>query len=232
MLFAGFLVVILSFLGCLWLSGIVGIDLYWPMVALWGAWAAIDARRHDLKRYERVFPLEPWALLVAVTVMWPVTLPWYLRLRHRVLTGRLKAPLRPSRARYVLVGLAFLLPFGVLALPKLLEQLPSARQLRPLERAASNVAGEPVNVSLDSDGTLTLTVFHRPEPGELLEERRDVAHRIAEAVVEANDDPAAFRVVTVAFAVVEGPPGMTVTHVGDVFHWRVSELGPPTRVTI
>jgi hypothetical protein len=232
MLFAGFLLVIVSFFGCLWLSGLVGIDLYWPMAALWGAWAAIDAKRHDLKRYERVFPLEPWALLVAVTVMWPVALPWYLRLRHRVRTGRLQAPTRPSRARYVLVALAFLLPFGALALPKLLEQLPSARQLQPLERAATSVAGEPVNVSLDSDGTLTLTVFHRPDPRELHEERRDVAHRIAEAVVEANDDPEAFRIVTVAFVVVEGPPGMTVTHVGDVFHWRVSDLQVRRRVTI
>jgi hypothetical protein len=232
MLFAGFLVVLLSFLGCLWLSGVVGIDLYWPMTALWGAWAAIDAKRRDMRRYERVFPLEPWALLVAVTVMWPVALPWYLRLRHRVRTGRLAVPLRPSRARYVLVGLAFLLPLAALALPTLLEQLPSARYLQPLERAASHAAGEPVNVSLDSDGTLTLTVLHRPEPGELHEERRDMAHRIAVAVVEANDDPDAFRVVTVAFAVVQGPPGMTVRHVDDVFHWRVSDLGLPTRVTI
>jgi hypothetical protein len=232
MLLAGFLVVILSFLASRWLSGIVGFDLYWPMAVLWGAWAAIDAKRHDMKRFERVFPLEPWALLVAVTVMWPVALPWYLRLRRRVLTGRLKAPTRPSRARFVLVTLAFLLPLGALALPKLLEQLPSARQLRPLERAATSVAGEPVNVSLDSGGTLTLTVFHRPDPGELHEERRDVAHRIAEAVVQANEDPGAFRIVTVAFAVVEGPPGMTVTHVDDVFHWRVSDLQPRTRVTI
>jgi hypothetical protein len=165
-------------------------------------------------------------------VMWPVALPWYLRLRRRVSTGRLVAPTRPSRARYVLVALAFLLPLGALALPKLLEQLPSARQLQPLERAATNVAGEPVNVSLDSDGTLTLTIFHRPEPGELHEERRDVAHRIAEAVVEANDDPTAFRVVTVAFAMVEGPSGMTVSHVGDVFHWRVSDLQRRPRVTV
>jgi hypothetical protein len=232
MLFAGFLIVILSFFGCLWLSGIVGVDLYWPMAALWGAWAAIDAKRHDMKRYERVFPLEPWALLVAVTVMWPVALPWYLRLRRRVLTGRLQVPIRPSRARYVLVAIALLLPLGVLALPKLLEQLPSARELQPIERAAAAVAGEPVHVSLDSDGTLTLTVLHRPDPGELREERRDVAHRIAEAVVEASEDGEGFRVVTVAFAFVEGPPGMTVTHVRDVFHWRVSDLQRQPRVTI
>jgi hypothetical protein len=83
MLFVGFLVVILSFLGGQWLSGRVGVDLYWPMAVTWGLWAAYDARRHDLKRYERVFPLEPFALLAAVTIMWPVSLPWYLRLRHR-----------------------------------------------------------------------------------------------------------------------------------------------------
>lgn len=232
MLFVGFIVVILSFLGAQWLSGRVGIDLYWPMAAAWGLWAANDARRHDLKRYERVFPLEPFAVLAAVTIMWPVSLPWYLRLRYRILTGRLPMPTRPSRARYALIVLAFLLPVAALGVPKLLERLTGSDQLQTLERAAVGVAGEPVHLSLDSRGTLTITVFHQPVPGELTEERRDVAHRIAEAVVQANEDPEAFDVVAVAFASSEGLPGMRAPRVGDVFEWRASELRRRTGVTI
>jgi hypothetical protein len=232
MLFVGFIVVILSFLGGQWLSGRVGVDLYWPMAAAWGLWAAYDARRHDLKRYERVFPLEPFALAAAVTIVWPVSLPWYLRLRHRILTGRLPVPTRPSRTRYALIALAFLLPVAALGVPKLLERFTGSGQLQALERAAVGVAGEPVHLSLDSRGTLTITVFHRPVPGELREERRDVAHRIAEAVVQASEDPEAFDVVAVAFAAAEGPPGMRAPRVGDVFEWRASELRRRTGVTI
>jgi hypothetical protein len=232
MLFVGFLVVILSFLGGQWLSGSFGVDLYWPMAAAWGLWAAYDARRHDLKRYERVFPLEPFALLAAVTIMWPVSLPWYLRLRHRILTGLVPLPTRPSRARYALIALAFLLPFAALGVPRLLERLTGSDELQSLERAAVGVAGEPVHLSLDSRGTLTITVFHTPLPDELTEERRDVAHRIAEAVVRASEDPEAFDVVEVAFAFTDGPRGTRAPRVGDVFQWRASELRRRSGVTI
>jgi hypothetical protein len=128
--------------------------------------------------------------------------------------------------------LAFLLPVAALGVPKLLERLTGSDQLQVLERAAVGVAGEPVHLSLDSRGTLTITVFHQPLPGELTEERRDVAHRIAEAVVQASDDPEAFDLVAVAFAAAEGPPGMRAPRVGDVFEWRASELRRRTGVTI
>ena len=200
------------------------------MVLAWGGWAGVQSTRHGLARYERVFPLEPWALVVAVTLAWPVALPWFLRLRHRILTGRLQAPLRPSRARYALVACALLLPHGAHALPKLLEQLPWARELAPIERAATTVAGEPVHVALESGGALTITVLHAPVEGELHEERADVAHRIAEAVVLAAGEKPSFRLVRIAFATVRGPPGMTVSSVDDVFEWPVAELRRAIRV--
>jgi hypothetical protein len=228
MLFAGFLLVALSFVGCLWLSGIVGIDLYWPMAALWGGWAALDSHRHDLKRYERVFPLEPWALLAAVTIMWPVALPWYLRLRRRIRTGRLKLPTRPSRTRYVLVALAFLGPLAVLALPKLMDRIPMAADLSAVERAASDAAHEPVEVSLHSSGTLTVTVLHQADPREIREERLALAREIAEAVTAAAGPGPSFKRVRVGFAIVA--PGARQPSLGDVFEWTVAELRPRVNV--
>lgn len=200
------------------------------MAGLWGAWAGLDSHRLDLKRYERVFPLEPWALFAAVTVMWPVALPWYLRLRRRVLTGRLEVPTRPSRARYVLVALAFIGPLAVLALPKVMSHIPVLGDLGPIERAAAQAAGEPVDVSLVSGGTLTITVLHQADARELHEERMAVAHRIAESVVQAAGAKPSFRRVRIAFATMQGPPGMRETTVGDVFEWTVAELRP--RVTV
>ena len=207
-----------------------GIDLYWPMAGLWGIWAGLDSHRRDLKRYERVFPLEPWALLAAVTVMWPVALPWYLRLRHRVATGRLKVPARPSRARYVLVALAFIGPLAVLALPKVMSHVPVLGDIAPIQRAASEAAGEPVDVSLVSGGTLTITVLHQLDARELHEERMAVARRVAESAVSAAGAKPSFRRVRVAFATVEGAPGMRETTLVDAFEWTVAELRP--RVTV
>jgi len=200
------------------------------MAALWGGWAAVDSHRRDLRRYERVFPLEPWALFAAVTIMWPVALPWYLRLRRRIDTGRLREPLRPSRTRYVLVALAFLGPLAVLALPRLMRHMPLLSNLGPVEQAARASAGEPVEVSLQSGGTLTITVLHPADARELHEERMATARRIGEAVVQAAGPKASFRRVRVAFAMVSGPPGMRSSQVGDVFEWTVAELRP--RVTV
>jgi hypothetical protein len=200
------------------------------MAALWGLWASWDSRRKDFKRYERVFPLEPWALFVAVTVVWPVALPWYLRIRRRILTGRLKVPTRPSRTRYVLVALAFLAPLMVLALPKAMERIPMLGDVAPIEQAAARAAGEPVEVSLHSNGTVTITVLHRADPREVYEERMALAHDIAVAVVQADSAGPSFRRVRVAFASVTGPPGRQGAEVNDVFEWTVAELRP--RVTV
>ena len=217
-------------MGCLWLSGLTGFDLYWPMAAGWGAWSAFESHRLDLKRYERVFPLEPWALLAAVTIMWPVSLPWFLRLRHRILTGRLRLPTRPSRTRYVLVALAVMAPLAVLALPKLIERMPIVGELAPIERAVATAAGEPVQVSLLAGGTLTLTVLHRADERELHEERMALAREIAEAAVAASGPRPSYKRVRVAFATLAGAPGAQSTVTGDQFEWTVAELRP--RVTV
>lgn len=75
-------------------------------VALGGAlWAAWQARKYRLEQFERLFPLEPLPLGVTVFFLFPITFPWFLRLRYKALRGRLPLRTRPSRLRLVLIGL-------------------------------------------------------------------------------------------------------------------------------
>ena len=102
-----------SWLVCWGLFTALGVNLYWPMVAAWAIWAALDARRLQLERFERVFPLQSLPLAISVLFLWPISLPWYIHLRTKAAAGRLTQPQRASRARYVLVGLAAAVPLIV-----------------------------------------------------------------------------------------------------------------------
>jgi hypothetical protein len=90
----------------------VGRDLYWPMAAAGDLWAARDPKTHNLQRFERVFPLEPRALFVAVLLLWPVAFHWYLRLKDLAVRGELQEPRHPSRSKYALLALAIALPLA------------------------------------------------------------------------------------------------------------------------
>ena len=81
------------------------ITLEWVAAALAGLWSAMQSRKYMLQRFERVFPLEPLALGITVTLLFPFAFPWFLRLRHRALRGRLPLRTRPSRLRIVLLVL-------------------------------------------------------------------------------------------------------------------------------
>ena len=49
------------------------ITLEWVAAALAGLWSAMQSRKYMLQRFERVFPLEPLALGITVTLLFPCT---------------------------------------------------------------------------------------------------------------------------------------------------------------
>lgn len=92
----------------------------WVAAAAGAAWAVSQSRKYRLERFERVFPLEPLPLGVTVLFLFPVTFPWFLRLRYKALRGRLPLRTAPSRVRLVLIGvvivggLALNIGYGIL----------------------------------------------------------------------------------------------------------------------
>lgn len=132
--------------------------------ALWAAW---QSRKYQLERFERVFPLEPLPLGITVLFLFPLTFPWFLRLRHKALRGRLPLRTRPSRIRLVLIGivvvggLALNLAFGFLRRTEPWKKLETGVQ--ELQAAAGGLVNYEVK-----DGVLEMTVeneaLYRADP--------------------------------------------------------------------
>ena len=132
-------------------------SLEWVAAAVGAAWAVSQSRKYRLERFERVFPLEPLPLGVTVLFLFPVTFPWFLRLRYKALRGRLPLRTAPSRVRLFLIGvvivggLALNIGFGVL------------RRTEPWKKLQTNIndvqatAGGPVSYQT-RDLVLVLTV--------------------------------------------------------------------------
>jgi hypothetical protein len=93
----------------LWLASLLpafGHTLVWPATAVAALWVYHDAREHELVRYERVFPLDPVGAALAVLIAAPFSFPWFLRLRWKALRGDLTESRGPSRAKFILLGVA------------------------------------------------------------------------------------------------------------------------------
>lgn len=151
------------------------------VVALGGAlWAAWQSRRHGLQQFERVFPLEPLALGATVLFLFPVTFPWFLRLRHKALRGRLPVRTRPSRLRLALLivaiagGLVLNIGYGVLRRTAPWKSLEAgSRQLRAM-------AGGALTYEL-REGALAITIENEALVRVAPSVQRDTAEAIARA---------------------------------------------------
>jgi hypothetical protein len=224
LLFA-FFVVGISLLACFGLSTLVGRDLYWPMAAAWALWAARDAKAHNLQRFERVFPLEPRALFVAVLLLWPVALPWYLRLKNLAVLGVLQEPRRPSRSKYALLAVAIMLPLAWYGGTRLVGGMDLFQDVRKVQAAvAATGTTDAVSVTLHTNGTVTIMVQNSATSPAQPMEREALARRLASAAVGALPNSTNVRTVSVQFTSVERRGGITVTRPEHVFNWPASEL--------
>lgn len=183
------------------------VSLEWA-AALGGAlWAVWQSRKYQLERFERVFPLEPLPLGITVFFVFPLTFPWFLRLRYKALRGRLPLRTRPSRLRLALIvvviagGLALNLAFGFLRRTEPWKALETSVQ--ELQTAAGGLVNYEVR-----DGVLHLTVenasLYRADPVV----QRDTAEAIARKAIEVVSSslgPFAERVDTVALVFIYYP---------------------------
>jgi hypothetical protein len=203
------------------LSQLVGHDLYWPMTIGWGLWAAADARTHDMKRYERVFPLDPLALFLAVVVLFPVALPWYLRLKNRAVLGLLAEPTRPSRARWVIVGGAVAASLGATLFWFSFTRSGTYQTLMGVVTAVQAATPERVNVTIHTGVEMTITVLNTAVAAP---DRHEAAHRLA--VTAIGKLPRSSRVtrVRVQFQEVTARAGVTFSQTQQSFTWTVADL--------
>src|SRR5262249_19710939 len=81
---------ILIFIVCTLLQAATALPVYWTLTISTVVWAAWSSRRIQLRRYRPGEAFHPVLLFWAVVQLWPITFPWYILLRRRILTGRLQ----------------------------------------------------------------------------------------------------------------------------------------------
>jgi hypothetical protein len=211
------------------LSNRFGLDLYWALAGLSGLWAWRDSQRHDLQRFERTFPLEPRAVGFAVALAWPVAFPWYLRLRHRALTGQLTshAARRSFRGPLIVLGL-----FGVFGAGFLL-WIPHF--LGNISEVTAQVAGmthDPVEISIANGHDLTIIVVNSSIPADQESAQRRQALRLARAAQAAYSKRRDLRVVRVRYERREQVGGGIEAKVESHFEWAAHELASDTWISV
>ena len=80
--------------GCCAIIALTGLDLFIPMIVGTSVWAGIDSARIHLRRFQSGISYGPVVLGILCSMLWVVGFPWYLSMRHKIITG--KARLRPE----------------------------------------------------------------------------------------------------------------------------------------
>jgi hypothetical protein len=63
------------------------VSLTGVMVLITAIWTAIDSSKIQLKRYKSGISYGPVVLFFGVVLLWIIAFPWYLIVRHKILTG-------------------------------------------------------------------------------------------------------------------------------------------------
>lgn len=83
-------------LSVLTLSYLTGFPLAHVLVLFTGIWVGVDAERLRLQDH-RTGLVHPVVAGVASVLLWPIAVPWYFHVRHRITSGALQ-PLRRCRS--------------------------------------------------------------------------------------------------------------------------------------
>ena len=73
------------YLGGIVFSGLIHHNVMWYLIPGTTLWAAIDSSKIQLKRYRS--GVGPVAFFVLCSLLWIIGFPWYLWMRHKILTG-------------------------------------------------------------------------------------------------------------------------------------------------
>lgn len=200
--------------------------LEWAAALAGALWAVWQSRRYQLERFERVFPLEPLPLGVTVFFLFPFTFPWFLRLRHKALRGRLPLRTRPSRLRLALIGIVVV---GGLAINLAVGFLRRAEPWKKIETSMLELqaaAGGMVNYEVRGS-VVTLTVenesLYRADPIVQRDTARAIARK-ALAVFGSSLGALTGRVSEVELVFTYLPSRMATRSESARYRFPVSEL--------
>ena len=79
---------------CALILELTSVNLCVPLIVGTSVWAGIDSARFGLRRYQSGISYSPVVLGVLCSIFWIVGFPWYLSMRHKIITGT--ARLRPE----------------------------------------------------------------------------------------------------------------------------------------
>jgi hypothetical protein len=196
------------------------------MFVLTALWAARDARVRDMRRFERVFPLDPLALGLAIVIGWPVSFPWYWRLRRKAKRGALAVRTRPSRLRFVVLGLSMLAGLAAALLPLGLRRLGMTQETTMALMAIMRETDDRVMVRQANDTVLAITVGLRdslPVAASVLEAE---GRLLATVAAEALPPETTCRVITLTYVPDVGLVPTAVPASAPRFAWHILELRP------
>lgn len=63
------------------------VSVTWVMVLITAIWAAVDSSKIRLKLYRSGISVGPVILFLGFLLLWIIAFPWYLIVRHKILTG-------------------------------------------------------------------------------------------------------------------------------------------------
>ena len=211
------------------LSNRFGLDLYWVLAGLSGLWAWRDSTRLGLQRFERIFPLEPRAAGFSVALAWPVAFPWYLRLRHRALSGRITTPPVRRRLRGPLIALGLIgvcLAGFLLWLPRFMGNISE------VTASVGRITSDPVEISIENGHVMTIVVVNSSISADDEDAQRVQAMRLARAARAAYSHRRDLRLVRVSYVRRERAGGGIDSKVESQFEWPASELTADTWITL
>jgi hypothetical protein len=81
-------------LACSAILAFTHLNLFIPLVVGTSVWAGIDSEKFHLRRYQSGISYSPVVLGILCSGLWIVAFPWYLSIRHKIITGA--ARLRPE----------------------------------------------------------------------------------------------------------------------------------------
>jgi hypothetical protein len=188
---------------------------------IWGTaiWAAFDSKKLDVTQYDSSLAIPPLGVLIALVLFWPVTFPWYLKLRWRIKNGEIGQKGGISVVAMAVFSVFLLIVAGGVVL---VWQAPTLMNLATISLAASAEYRETVKVSL-SGSNLTLSMNDSKLPKDSASRAR-VARELALFALERFKDTTKLRSIAVELNDETQAGGVTVTRGSDKFRWSMAQL--------